>query len=526
MLRISGIKLELDQTDAELKQKTAEKMGIRKENILTLKLYKKSLDARKKEALHFLVTVEVTTNLDENKLLQNNSSKDIVQAEPYRYSLPAHQKLTNRPVVVGAGPAGLFAALILAEAGESPLVVERGRDVDRRTSDIAAFWEDGTLNTQSNVQFGEGGAGTFSDGKLVTGTKDSRARKVLEEFVRCGAPEDILYLAKPHIGTDKLRTTIKNLRQRIVSLGGEIRFDTRMKRLIVDEERVEGIETASGVISAAQVVLAIGHSARDTLESLYKTGVPMERKAFSLGVRIEHSQQALDRAQYGAGAGHSALGAADYRLAAHLPNGRGVYTFCMCPGGVVVAAASEENAVVVNGMSEHARDGHNGNSALLVGVGTEDFPGEHILAGVHLQQELERAAFVLGGGGYRAPVQLLGDFLQDVPSRVLGDIQPSYRPGYRLCNLSEILPDFVTNALRLGVVALNRKLPAFAKPDAVLTGVETRSSSPVRIKRDDRRESTGVAGLYPCGEGAGYAGGIVSAAVDGIRTAEAVLTSL
>lgn len=526
MLRISGIKLELNQTEEDLKQKAAEKLGVRVENILTVKLFKKSLDARKNAVLHFLVTVEVTTNLDEDKLIRHVSAKDVAQVEPYQYSLPPHQKGKSRPVIVGAGPAGLFAALILAEAGENPLVLERGYDVDKRAADIADFWKDGTLNTQSNVQFGEGGAGTFSDGKLVTGTKDSRTRKVLEEFVRCGAPEDILYLAKPHIGTDKLRTTIKNLRHHIVLLGGEFRFGTRMERLVVEKGHVVGLELESGFIPAAQVILAIGHSARDTLESLHDTGVPMERKAFSLGVRIEHSQQDINRVQYGAYAGHPALGAADYRLAAHLPNGRGVYTFCMCPGGVVVAAASEENAVVVNGMSEHARDGHNGNSALLVGVDTEDFPGEHILAGMHLQQSLERAAFLLGGGEYRAPVQLLGDFLQDVSSRVLGEIQPSYRPGYSLCNLSEILPEYVTNALRAGVVALNRKLPGFAKPDAVLTGVETRSSSPVRIQRNDKRESPGVAGLYPCGEGAGYAGGIVSAAVDGIRTAEALLTSL
>ena len=534
MLRITGLKLAPGEDAAVLKNRAARKLGIRAEEILSVKIYKKSLDARKKQTLHFLVTLDVAVRGDEEVLLRRAAKEGVTKAETYHYQLPpVYAAPPEPPVVVGAGPAGLFAALILAEAGWCPLLIERGRDVDRRTEEVAAFWERAVLCEESNVQFGEGGAGAFSDGKLTTGTKDPRIRKVLEEFVRCGAPEEILYLAKPHIGTDRLKPVIKALRQRILSLGGKVRFETRLEGLRLEKGRLCGLEVSvlkegqtgrrTEEIASRRVILAIGHSARDTLEKLYAGGVAMAQKPFSLGVRIEHRQRDIDRAQYGSFAGHHDLGAADYRLSAHLPNGRGVYTFCMCPGGVVVGASSEPDMVVTNGMSEHARAGKNANSALLVGVSPEDFPGGQVLAGIEWQRELERAAFSLGGGGYRAPVQLLGDFLQDTPSRTLGEVEPTYRPGYTLTNLSALLPEFAVQALREGARAMERRLPGFLAADAVLTGPETRSSSPVRLLRGGNREAAGIRGLYPCGEGAGYAGGIVSAAVDGIRAAEAIL---
>ena len=533
MLRITGLRLAPGEDPAVLKKQAAWKLRLRTEDILSIKIHKKSLDARKKQSLHFLMTVDATVQGDEDTLLCRGAKEGVTKVEVYHYQIPPAQAgPPEPPVVVGAGPAGLFAALVLAEAGWCPLLIERGKDVDRRTKDVAAFWERAALCEESNVQFGEGGAGAFSDGKLTTGTKDLRIRKVLEEFVRCGAPEEILYLAKPHIGTDRLKPVIKALRQRIISLGGRVRFETRLEGLTTEKGVLSGLEISvpregqgrvTEKIAARRVILAIGHSARDTLERLYADGVAMAQKPFSLGVRIEHRQSGIDKAQYGSFAGHPDLGAADYRLSAHLPNGRGVYTFCMCPGGVVVGASSEPDMVVTNGMSEHARAGKNANSALLVGVGPEDFPNGQVLAGIQWQREIERAAFLLGGGGYRAPVQLLGDFLKDTPSRTLGEIEPTYRPGYTLTAMSELFPEFIIRALQEGARAMERRLPGFLAADAVLTGPETRSSSPVRLLREESRQSAGIRGLYPCGEGAGYAGGIVSAAVDGIRAAEAVL---
>jgi uncharacterized FAD-dependent dehydrogenase len=516
-----------------LRRAAAKRLGIDAELIASLRLLKRSVDARHKSNVHLVVTLGVTLDAsaadDETAVVRRVADKDVLIAAAE--SLPAVTRLAVapevRPVVVGTGPAGLFAALLLARAGARPLVLERGAAVDGRVRAVNTFIRDGVLDPDSNIQFGEGGAGTFSDGKLTTNTHDPRCRSVLETFVEAGAPEEILWQAKPHIGTDHLTGAVKRLREEIISRGGEVRFGTRLSDLILDEDgKLRGVVTQSDrgreEFAAEALILATGHSARDTLEMLHLRGAGLVQKPFSIGVRIEHDQRMVDRAQYGSVAGHPALGAADYKLSCHLSSGRGVYTFCMCPGGWVVAAASEAGGVVTNGMSRFARDGANANAALLVSVSPRDFEDDHPLAGVRFQRRWENAAFELGGRDFRAPAQLLGDFLQGVASSAAGEVQPTYPLGVEYADLSLCLPDFAVSSLREAAPMFDRRLRGFAARDAVLTGVETRSSSPVRVLRDDTLQSN-LRGVYPCGEGAGYAGGIMSAAVDGMRCAEAVL---
>lgn len=526
MIKITDMAAPLGADEEELKRQAADRLSISYGEIQELQILRKSVDARKKNDVHFNYTVGVALNNGEEHVLSRCGSAKVTRLQAYRYDLPPCRRLQKRPVVIGAGPAGLFAALILAQAGQHPLLIERGSDVDTRAQQVQNFWNGGALNTESNVQFGEGGAGTFSDGKLNTGTKDGRAGKVLQEFVGAGAPNEILYSAKPHIGTDLLHGVVKNLREQILSLGGKVFFDTKLVELHKENEKVTGLtierDGQTERIEADQIILAIGHSARDTFELLLEQGVAMEQKPFSIGARIEHPQAQIDQAQYGRFAGHPALGAADYKLAVHLENGRGVYTFCMCPGGTVVAAASEEGRLVTNGMSRFARDEKNANAALLVGVSSNDFESAHPLAGMWFQRRWEEAAFHLGGGDYKAPVQRVGDFLKGKASDSIGAM-PSYFPGVRPCDLSGCLPSYVVESMRQGIVRMENRLRGFSASDAVLTGVETRSSSPVRMTRGADCQSVSLGGLYPCGEGAGYAGGIISAAVDGIRCAEAVL---
>lgn len=526
MIRITNINMPLSSTLDELKSESARRLCIPPDAIERFEIARKSIDARDKGDIHFVYGVDLWI-ADETSILKKSKCKSASIIAPYKEIPQTKRDFKYAPVVVGSGPAGLFAALTLAEAGARPIILERGDDVETRTSTVKRFWEHGELDSESNVQFGEGGAGTFSDGKLNTGTRDSRQRKVLQSFVDCGAPSEILYLAKPHIGTDHLYHVVKNLRGRILSLGGKVLFRHKLTAIIKSDNKLTGIEyiTPDGHTQSMEtdhLILAIGHSARDTFEMLQKSGVPMTQKAFSVGVRIEHPQALINRVQYGKFASHPALSSADYKLAVHLENGRSVYTFCICPGGVVVAAASECGGVVTNGMSYYARAGENANSALLVGVTPSDFESDDPLAGVAFQRRLERSAFQLGGSNYRAPAQTVEDFLACRASKTVASVVPSYLPGVTPTDLAALFPAEITESLQSGISRLDRLLHGFAMPDAVMTGVESRSSSPIRIVRGDNLESE-LHGLYPCGEGAGYAGGILSAAVDGIRVAEAIL---
>jgi len=540
MLRITDIRLPLPDgpahAEAELRRAAAERLELKAGDIAAVRVARRSLDARKKNAavLLYSLDAELAEAGDEARVLAACSGRGVAPADerPYRFPVTAPERSGPPPVVVGAGPCGLFAALALAQAGFAPLLLERGQAIAERARVVDAFWGGGPLATESNVQFGEGGAGAFSDGKLTTQIKErrGRCRKVLEEFVAHGAPEDILWRNRPHVGTDRLRGVVASLRADIVRLGGTVRFGARADGLMRLGGRVVGVRLAGGEeIPAACVILAIGHSARDTFAMLRSAGVRLEPKPFAIGCRIEHRQERIDRAQLGALAGHPAVGPADYKLAQSCSGGRSAYTFCMCPGGSVIAAASEPGGVATNGMSLHARDGVNANSALLVGVGPEDmaeFAEAGPLCGVEFQRRWERLAFALGGRNFRAPAQTLGDFLAGRASRRLGRIAATYAPGVVPADLARCLPDFVCAALREAAAGFERKLRGFADPEAVLTGVETRSSSPLRILRGPDMQSQGLPGLYPAGEGAGYAGGIVSSAVDGLRVAEAAALGL
>ena len=530
MIRITELRLPIDHAPEALEAAILKRLDILPKDLVRFELFKRSYDARKNVALAFIYSIDVSVKNEEAVLirLQNDSHIRPAPDTTYKFIARAPDSIalnpSERPIVVGFGPCGIFAALVLAQMGFKPLVLERGKKVRERTQDTWGLWRKKILNPESNVQFGEGGAGTFSDGKLYSQIKDPKfyGRKVLMEFVKAGAPSEIMYVAKPHIGTFRLVGIVEKMRQEILDLGGDIRFSQKVVGLDIQGEQVKGVRLEGGeVITTKHVVLALGHSARDTFEALFQEGVYMEAKPFSIGFRIEHPQSLIDRARLGPHAGNPLIGAADYKLVHHAKNGRSVYSFCMCPGGTVVAATSELNRVVTNGMSQYSRNERNANAGIVVGITPDDYPGGP-MAGIDFQRAIESKAFELGGSTYEAPGQLVGDFLDGRPSTTFGSVIPSYKPGVHLTDLASSLPDYAIEAIREAILAFEKQIKGFSMKDAVLTGVETRTSSPLRITRGLNYQSLNINGLYPAGEGAGYAGGILSAGVDGIKVAEAV----
>ena len=531
MLRLTEIKLPITHKQDEIAKAILKRLGLNRDDLTGYTVFKRGVDARRPNAILFTYTLDISLRNEAEVLARFADDRHVSKAPDmaYRFVARAPENLASRPIVIGMGPAGLFAGLLLAQMGFRPLILERGKAVRERTKDTWGLWRKSVLNPESNVQFGEGGAGTFSDGKLYSQIKDPRylSRKVLEEFVKAGAPEEILYVSHPHIGTFRLVGMVEKMRETIVSLGGEIRFKSRVDDIEIENGSVKGVMLSNGErIATNHLVLAVGHSARDTFGMLAKRGVHIEAKPFSIGFRIEHPQSLIDTARYGKNAGNALLGAADYKLVHHAANGRSVYSFCMCPGGTVVAATSEIGRVVTNGMSQYSRNERNANAGIVVGITPDDYPGG-ALSGIEFQRHWESNAFVLGGGNYQAPGQLVGDFLRGAPSTKLGSVEPSYTPGVHLTDLSHALPDYAIEAIREAIPAFAKKIKGFDLEDAILTGVETRTSSPIRIRRNaENLQSINTRGLYPAGEGAGYAGGIMSAAVDGIEIAEAVAKSI